>query len=265
LNPNPGQIRFRTFPIMGIEVMSASTSHVFPRHTHDQYGIGVVDHGGHASLSDRGQVEAGPGSLICVNPGEVHDGRPAGSESRSWRILYLEPARMHELHADITEGAHQELRLAAPVFVDEPLRALFNRTFASQDPLECESALLLMIARLRAKWTLHSRGPGAAGSTMRARELIDSDPGARHTLTAMAAQTGLSRYQLLRGFVRETHLTPHAYVLQRRIALARRMIRQGLALAEVALATGFFDQSHLSHCFARQFGVSPRRYAAQCR
>jgi hypothetical protein len=68
-------VRFHDFPVAGIDAMTASTAHAFPRHTHDQYGIGVIDAGGHSSWSGRGQVEAGAGSLICVNPGEVHDGR----------------------------------------------------------------------------------------------------------------------------------------------------------------------------------------------
>jgi hypothetical protein len=60
--------RFYRYPSAGIDAMSASTPRCFPRHTHDQYGIGVLDVGGHASLSDRRQVEAGPGDLIFVDP-----------------------------------------------------------------------------------------------------------------------------------------------------------------------------------------------------
>jgi len=56
-------IRFRRSPLAGIDAMAAATTRTFPRHTHDQYGMGVVDSGGHASSSDRGPVEAGPGFL----------------------------------------------------------------------------------------------------------------------------------------------------------------------------------------------------------
>ncbi|MGH7880284.1 MAG: AraC family ligand binding domain-containing protein, partial [Candidatus Binataceae bacterium] len=82
--------RFHKVPFAGVDAMSATSTRTFPRHTHDQYGMGVVDSGAHASLSDRGQVEAGPGSLIFVNPGEVHDGRAIGGRPRSWRILYFD-------------------------------------------------------------------------------------------------------------------------------------------------------------------------------
>src|SRR5678816_1843208 len=86
--PVSDAIAFHAFPLAGIDPMTASTARAFPRHTHDQYGIGVIDAGGHASWSGRGQVEAAPGHFISVNPGEVHDGRAIGGRPRTWRILY---------------------------------------------------------------------------------------------------------------------------------------------------------------------------------
>src|SRR5579863_7752609 len=125
----PESIEFHKTAFNGIDAMSAATSRAFPRHTHDQYGVGVIDSGGHVSLSDRGQVEAGAGSLIFVNPGEVHDGRAVGGQSRSWRILYFEPAAMVAARADVLEGAHTAPAFAAPVFADERLRRVFDAAF----------------------------------------------------------------------------------------------------------------------------------------
>jgi quercetin dioxygenase-like cupin family protein len=50
--------------------------HIFPRHTHEQFGIGVIRRGASRSRSGRGMVEAGSGDIITVNPGEVHKGAP---------------------------------------------------------------------------------------------------------------------------------------------------------------------------------------------
>ncbi len=66
---------------------------------------------------------------------------------------------------------------------------------------------------------------------------------------------------MLRAFTRATGLTPHAYQMQRRLLLARRLIRQGMALADAAALGGFADQSHMTRLFVRAYGVSPRRYA----
>jgi AraC-like DNA-binding protein len=263
-------IAFHAFPLAGIDPMSASTARAFPRHTHDAYGIGVVDSGGHASWSGRGQVEAGPGTFISVNPGEVHDGRAIGGRPRSWRILYFDPAALADLRSDILEGAQRSFTFAAPVFADRSLHALFDTAFGhvrgQSAAMSCETAVLRLIARLAVHSTTRPlRDEGPTACIRRVRQRIDADPAAPLTLLDLAQEAGLSRYQLIRAFARELGLTPHAYILQRRIALAQRMIRAGLELAEVATAAGFCDQSHLTRRFVRQFGVTPRRYSVVAR
>ena len=106
----------------------------------------------------------------------------------------------------------------------------------------------------RREW--HERAAVTAGVTA-ARERIDDDPAAGQTLADLAAAAGLSRYQFLRAFTRLTGLPPHAYLLQRRVQHARRLVRGGLPLAEAAAASGFADQSHMTRCFARSFGLTP--------
>ena len=264
-------VRFHRFPLPGIEPMTAATARSFPRHIHDQYGIGLVDSGGHASWSGLGQVEAGPGSFICVNPGEVHDGRAVGHEGRSWRILYFDPARMQCAYTEIYDSAQETFTFEAPVFTDRPLRQLFECAFKYATPstqraneMTCETAILQLAARLGRHSTARRRMEELPlPNIQRARTLIDDDPAAALTLSELAREAGLSRYQLIRGFARELELTPHAYIVQQRVALARRLLRAGHPLAEVATSAGFYDQSHLNRCFVRQFGVTPLRYTAR--
>jgi AraC-like DNA-binding protein len=81
----------------------------------------------------------------------------------------------------------------------------------------------------------------------------------------LAALAGLSRYQTVRGFARLTGMTPHAYVVQGRLNLARRLIRQGGALAETAVDAGFADQSHMHRVFTSRYGFAPGTFAAAFR
>jgi AraC-like DNA-binding protein len=262
-------IKFYKTALDGIDAMSATTSRTFPRHTHDQYGVGVIDSGGHVSLSGRGQVEAGAGSLIFVNPGEVHDGRTVGGKSRSWRMLYLEPAAMVAARADVLEGAHTSAAFAAPVFTDERLRHVFDAAFEGatrrdQDghAMVAETATLRLVAFLGINLSSKLRKTSRSTvSIQRVRDRIDADPTAPLSLSSLAGEAGTSRFQLLRAFARELGLTPHAYIVQQRLALARRLIRAGSALVDAAATAGFCDQSHLTRAFVRQFGVTPARYA----
>ena len=76
---------------------------------------------------------------------------------------------------------------------------------------------------------------------------------------------GLSRIQLLRAFAQATGLTPHAYLIQRRVQLARRLLRGGASLAEASAEAGFADQSHLHRVFLARHGYTPGAYARSLR
>lgn len=255
----------------GVEAVAADSAHAFPRHTHEQFGIGIVDRGAQKSFSGRGVVEASAGDVITVNPAELHDGTPIGDAGRAWRMLYFDPDVVTELARDLRvsnrHGGHGDAEFDRPVARDSILarrvRMLFGQMTApasQHNALLREQLLLCVLADV-----LHAANPAVdlVPDTIRlARARIDDDPAAAVSLLDLARETGLSRFQVLRGFARVTGLTPHAYQLQRRVALARRMIVQGLPLAEVAAACGFADQSHMTRQFIRKYGVSPGMVAA---
>lgn len=109
-----GQFRMLRSATAGIDAVEAETRHSFARHTHDQFGIGLIYQGAQKSLSGRGMVEAGAGDMITVNPGEVHDGAPIGDAGRSWRMLYFDPSVIATAAADISQGRSDAGEFASP-------------------------------------------------------------------------------------------------------------------------------------------------------
>lgn len=264
--------QFRIFRshLAGIEAVKAETGHSFPKHTHDQFGIGLIEAGAQASFSGRGMVRAEAGDIICVNPNEVHDGMPVG-ESRAWSMLYFDPRLIGDLLNDIGEGSTGEMEFPSPVIRNSRMAACFSALFplladngSPQDKLLREGLLLSLVAAVMNEGERRSRDSAVPAAIDHARGLIDDDPAAPLTLAVLADACGLSQFQFLRAFSKATGLTPHAYLLQRRIQEARRLIAVGLPLAEVAFASGFADQSHMTRLFVRNFGVSPGAYAAAC-
>ena len=250
-----------------IEAVSACTRHFFPRHTHDQFGIGVIERGAHRSLSGRGVVEAVAGQAITVNPGEVHDGHPIGGASRAWSMLYFSPELARELTVEIAEGNNRKYEFESPVIDDAEVARLFLMLFRSLtaprktlSEVLADQTLLLLFARIARPGEPIQERRAPVGVRI-AQELIDDDPASPRSLDDLAAASGLSRFQVVRAFVRQTGLTPHAYIVQRRLQLARRLISSGLALADAAAACGFSDQSHMTRLFRRTFGISPGAYS----
>jgi len=80
-------------------------------------------------------------------------------------------------------------------------------------------------------------------------------------LTALASVAAMSVYHFARSFEETVGLPPHKYVLVRRVARARVMLRNSeISLAHVALACGFSSQTHLTTAFRQMLGVTPGRY-----
>ena len=99
-------------------------------------------------------------------------------------------------------------------------------------------------------------------SVLKAIRRLESAPEAAASLADLAALSDVSRFQLLRGFFREIGATPHAYLVQLRVRLARRHLAAGKSIAAAANLSGFSDQSHLTRAFVRQLGITPGRYQA---
>ena len=262
-----GRFWVRKCALSGVEAVEAASGLIFSRHTHDAFGIGRIIEGGQRSWSGRGAVEARKGDIITSNAGEVHDGSPLG-EWRSWKILYASPRRVADIVLDIEEGRSAELEFQEPVFERSPNAQRFERCYAAMtgpqcEPLAAEAALIVLLdAMLVRSRSTHSP---ARMELRRAKERIDCDPVTPLCLADLARESGLSKYQSLRGFTRLTGLPPHAYQTQRRLELARAMIARGSSLSEAATAAGFADQSHLHRTFVRRFGITPGGYAAAVR
>ena len=263
-----GEFKIFRCGIAGMDAVESDTRHIFPRHTHEQFGIGVIQRGAQKSLSGRGMVEAGAGDVITVNPGEVHDGAPIGGVSRSWRMLYFDPSLLAETILDISEGKTRTYEFCRPVISDAAVANRFRKLFSActkdgegHAALQSEGLLLMLLPSL----TCGRNGFGVQQSIAKAifigKCLIDDSPASPITLSDLARASRLSRFQFLRGFVKATGLTPHAYLVQRRIDIARRLISHGNPLAEAAIGSGFADQSHMTRIFARKYGISPGAYA----
>jgi len=247
----------------GIQAVFARSAHTFEKHTHDEFGLGTIVEGGQRWHSGRGEVEAGPGAAISLNPGEVHDGTPVGADGRAWRMLYVDPQLLQATAREVFEGQPGDVEIPDPVLHDPRVATLVAALFVAEtgaaETIRREELLLALTAgtaRICEKQRLQISAP-----IMRAKTRIDDDPSSPVTLAELAEASGVSRFQLIRGFAKAIGLTPHAYLVQRRIEMARRLILAGELLAAAAAAAGFADQSHMTRIFVRKYGLSPGAFA----
>ena len=101
----------------------------------------------------------------------------------------------------------------------------------------------------------------APGLLRRIVQHIEASLGQKLMVEDLAEDVGLSRSHFSRAFLAATGQTPQEFIIGRRLCRARDLLTgSAQSVAEVAAATGFSSQAHLSTAFKKRLGVSPARY-----
>ena len=285
VSPVPGQV---------LDLLHARMVQPFAPHVHDGFSIGVCLEG-LEMIRYRGRRHyAAPGSVVILPPGEAHTGGPSGGANFVYRVMYpsvelladgsarpprfpepvvTDPALATELrraHAALSRAAQGSGQWPAEPAGHGPAGAQpagpgpAGTGPASTEPLETESRLCWLFGELVRRHAAPA-GPasGLPGTGVVARQVMGrlaDQLTCPPALADLAADAGLSRYQLLRAFRAEVGMPPYAWLAQHRVARARLLLEHGHRPAEAATLTGFADQAHLTRWFRRVVGITPGAY-----
>lgn len=105
--------------------------------------------------------------------------------------------------------------------------------------------------------------PEAAHRFDRVRDYLHDNYMRAVSLDELAQVAALSPYHFQRQFKAHFHVTPHQMLMAIRLWRAKAFLTHGMPAAEVAIAAGLTDQSHLTRAFTRRYGITPVRYQKQ--
>lgn len=227
-----------------------------------------------------GQVQeafARPGtSWICPAGTYESDIRLSGAMEECVHI-FLPPTLLEQTALEYYEINPARARLGYAGGLDDPLLVQIGGTFRALLDRGIEATDRLMVDGMRAALAAHLVGQYAADQwrpiesraagcldgprLQRVIDLIEHRIADDLSLDDLAAQACLSPYHFARLFRQATGLTPHRYVTERRIQLAKEKLSLGrMSLAEIALETGFGSQANFSRVFRKATGCSPGEF-----
>lgn len=252
----------------GVELLEASFEHhVYERHIHDTYAIGVTRRGVQRFWCRGATHDSLPGNVIVIPPGEAHDGESGTKGGYTYRMFYVSIGRMTELASEAFDKPASSLQLRHSCLVRDPAWArelhaawkamsarpaslagdeLFSQAFARLDVRQHES-----VARNRC---LDDR------AVKRVQDYLREHVHEHVRLDDLAAIASMSRFQLTRQFEKAYGLPLHAFHVHLRLVEAKRRLRTGVPIATVAADLGFADQSHLHRRFKGAFGMTPGQW-----
>ena len=221
----------------------------------------------------RQRYDSVPGKVILIEPGEVHDGEAPTEDGFTYSMLYLDPLWMEREMRGLFADAPEDCVPGMSMTVTQSPELIFAiaSTFQTLHQQELrivrQTALDYLLSNLSAhtQWRRRTEAdPRMPQVALRARDYLHAHAHEDLGLNELAAVTGVDRFRLNRAFKAAFGMAPHAYLVQLRLAQARRQLAAGQAPAEVAASLGFADQSHLGRWFKRAYGVTPAHYQQRC-
>ncbi|VVM40133.1 AraC family transcriptional regulator [Pseudomonas fluorescens] len=258
----------------GIETLRAHfEGHAYDPHWHDSYLVGVTEQGVQQFNCRRARHQSTPGKVFLLEPGDIHDGEAPTVDGFTYRMLYLDPQWLQRELSAVFDNAPDNSQLsfantlATDVRLAHATRMAFQALHEGELKIVRQTALDGLLERLTAH--LHWRArcgedPRLPLVAQKAREYLHAHANEDIGLDQLAAATGVDRFRLTRAFKAAYGIAPHAYLVQLRLATARRMLSRGEQPATVAMTLGFADQSHLGRWFVRAYGLTPALYRKRC-
>ncbi|MFB7932590.1 helix-turn-helix domain-containing protein [Streptomyces sp. NPDC056039] len=249
-------------PVAGVvEVFHARfTEYAYPMHVHEAWTLLIVDTGAVRYDLDRHEHGTPHGTVSLLPPHVPHNGSPVTAEGFRKRVLYLDGTYLGD---ELIGAAVDRPDLRDPL-LRRRVGQLHGTLTRPGEELEAESRLMFVGERLRG----HLRGDLAAPRpadpvlARRLRELLDERVVEGIGLNEAAGLVGAHPAHLVRAFSAAYGIAPHQYLTSLRVGRARRLLLDGRTPSEVAVATGFYDQSHLTRHFRKLVGVPPGRFRA---
>lgn len=262
-------IRFwQTAPLAGVELLSARyIDQRFAPHVHDGYVIGMIMAGAQRYRYRGAEHLAGSGTLVLINPDELHTGHKGTDEGWLYRAFYPDTGKIMALLDELELPTAPMPAFGATLYRDPDLvsgfcqlhRLLESPATALQQQTVWREMMMRLLQRHAAVQI-----PGKPGkehrTVVQAKELLHAQLAAPPSLEELAAAVNLSPFHFARVFRRATGMPPHTWLMQQRIATARELLQSGCLPVEVATQLGFADQSHLSRQFKQVYGVGPAAY-----
>ena len=242
----------------------------FSRHTHQRYAIGVIENGALGFYYRGESLVASQGNINLCIPGEAHTGYSASESGWAYRMFYVDPKLFQQVASDVSDCYSPLPYFQSGVIQDNDLaqclRQLHIKLELQVTPLlEQESLLIWTLSQMVLRYADDSVELKSCckehQSVKWVREYIEAHYAEDISIEDLKSIACLSPFHLIRVFHKEVGIPPHSYLRQVRVERSKELLIQGHSIAQVALETGFYDQSHLTRQFKRIVGVTPGHYS----
>lgn len=237
-------------------------------HSHTQWSIGAIT-GGESTYQYREDLfHVRAGDLVLMNPEWVHSCNPIDNQPWAYLMLYVDTGWLTDLRfrAGLLPAPYWQdiatATLSEPVWYRRYCRMAECLMDAQRDLLDKQTEVVEFLSDLMHELARQPvvQQPKAPDTLTELARYLDNHMAEDISLDTLCEISGYSAGHLIRAFRQYFGLTPHAYLLNRRIQLGRLELACGTPIAEAALNAGFADQPHFQRTFKRLMAATPNQY-----
>ena len=246
---NQSKITFHNSKTSDVEIIYCKDSNIsYPEHNHISiYTIGFVLDGHIVLKRKKEQITCEAGDVFVIPPYEPHCIQ--AQDNYTMLTVCLNPEFLTEHNADDTLKILQE---RIPDIV--------------QDSLMLEGLILALSDAVHNLYSSSLDCPFSVDKPIdSAKDILENLPEDDLPIDQLSKNIYISKYHLIRTFKEQIGLTPHQFQMQNRVRKAQHLLKAGRTITEVALATGFCDQSHFNKWFKKIVGLTPSEYLCACK
>lgn len=240
-----------------MEVLTSRESkHEFPNHFHERYTVSIIEQG----VFGENQYIATEGSVVISHPFEMHENKLVDDNTYSFTTYYVNPDVMKFISKN-RDLYFQEKVIKDP-FLFSQLKQISTTIGQPKNGQPIAQKIIETLTYLEINYggTKPLRDKINPNFINEVQTYILRNLHSKMELITLANLVNLDKYQFIRKFKGHLGITPFEYISLQRISRAKQLLTKGKPIIDVALETGFYDQSHLCKYFKRYVGISPKNY-----
>ncbi|ANJ56465.1 helix-turn-helix transcriptional regulator [Pseudomonas silesiensis] len=239
----------------------------YTRHAHEHFSIGAITAGRSTYIHEQSHFQVGTGTVVLMNPGDVHACNPIDNQPWSYLMLYVDTPWLTDLQHQLGFSHDLAFRRFSithnrDTLLFDGLKALYEVLVdQQQEVLHKHSAAVEFFSEVQLR--LNPVDPPLREPNFkleRAADYIRDNCTQMLKLEDICFAAQLSPSYLIRAFKQQYGMTPHAFLVNRRIQFAQDRLRRGELIADVALEAGFADQAHFQRAFKQHLAATPGQY-----
>lgn len=237
----------------------------FEKHIHEEYTITLIERGNMGAFLRGFNHKFDKSSIITINPDEVHSCGILSKEGFKHHSLYISTDIMDSILKENFNNnllSFKNFQFSNEIIYQKlyPLMKCDTSMF-SELSWECELIdAISSVLKINTKVSNEIVLPSHYKLIQYAKEFINDNYNQNFTLDDFSKEFDISKYHFLRLFKKHTFVSPHTYLMIRRVEKAKQFLRKNTNISEIAYLCGFTDQSHLNKKFKLLTGTTPGGY-----